>query len=79
MSIFKESTQYKKWIFKKPELDLNQVSKFERGLRILAELNRDINQQLHSAPTGNLPVNQDSSLNKQQSKVVVNLKSKNIN
>jgi hypothetical protein len=79
MSVFKQSTQYKHWIFKKPDLDLMQVQKFERGLKILADLNRDINQQIHTSGVGHAAssnVTGDPSANKPQTKVMVNLKSK---
>lgn len=77
MSVFKQSTQFKHWIFKNPDIDLMQVQKFERGLKILADLNRDINQQLHATGLGNVPsiVSGDAYSNKSQTKVMVNLKS----
>ena len=71
MNIYQNSTQNKNWIFKKPDLDLMQVSKFERGLKILAELNRDLNKQIHSVEN-----KEGINENKPTIKVLVNLKSK---
>ncbi len=52
MNFFKGSTQFKNWMYNnKNELDRLQVSKFERGLKILAELNRDLQSQAHPTHT----------------------------
>lgn len=73
MNIYKESTQYKNWLFKsKQELDHLQVAKFERGLKILAELNRDLMAQEHL----NQSQNRELGINRPPpQKVYVNLKS----
>jgi hypothetical protein len=61
MNFFKESTQYKNWFFNsKQELEKSLVSKFERGLRILAELNRDLLTQEH--PQSKVSVNLKSKI-----------------
>ncbi len=64
MNRWKNSTQNGKWIYKNSELDHIQLTKFERGLKILAELNKE--------QTNNL-VNAEGV--KSQQKVLVNLKS----
>lgn len=64
---WKNSTQNNKWIFSKSELDHLQLTKFERGLKILAELNKE------------QPVTANPNDNSKQQKVLVNLKSKIIN
>lgn len=74
MNIYRESTQNKNWIFSKPDLDLNQVSKFERGLKILAELSRDTTQQFIQQIKDEKDQNKDNK-DRQQIKVHVNLKS----
>jgi hypothetical protein len=61
---WKNSTQNGKWIYKNSELDHIQLTKFERGLKILAELNKE--------QTNNI-VNAEGV--KSQQKVFVNLKS----
>lgn len=78
MNIYKESTQFKNWIFNKQEIDKLQVSKFEKGLKILTELQSDI-QQIH--PQNNQKIISDIKapidIPKQQpTKVMISLKSK---
>ena len=70
MNIFKESTQFKNWILKSQnDLDTAQIQKYERGLKILANLNNDLQaQQAHDQSNKEKQVPQ---------KVGVNLKSKN--
>jgi hypothetical protein len=61
---WKNSTQNCKWIYSKSELDHMQLTKFERGLKILAELNKE---QMVNV------INSEGV--KSQQKVLVNLKS----
>jgi hypothetical protein len=78
MNGFKESTQYKNWLFKsKQELDKAQISKFERGLKILAELNRDLHGAEYSHMKDNKEIKNVSQAQSQShpTKVSVNLKS----
>lgn len=65
MNIFKQSTQFKNWSFTPEQLDTMQIKKFERGLAIIAELNKNIHQ--------------DNSNNQKtpHQKISVNIKSKN--
>ena len=72
--MFKQSTQYKNWQFEKQDqLDKLQITKFERGLKIISELNKDL------LPTD---INASQSemikdLKQSQHKISVNMKSKN--
>jgi hypothetical protein len=69
--MFKQSTHFKNWLFEKQEhLDKLQITKFERGLKIISELNKD----LHPSEVVSSQI--DIKDNKQsQQKISVNLKS----
>lgn len=69
--MFKQSTQNKNWLFdKQDQLDKLQITKFERGLKIIADLNKDLH------PPEIIATNLDGKDPKQaQQKISVNLKS----
>jgi hypothetical protein len=72
--MFKQSTQNKNWLFEKQEqLDKLQITKFERGLKIIAELNKDL--QPPEVTSSQPEVGKDSKMQIPQQKISVNLKS----
>jgi hypothetical protein len=74
MNIFKQSSQYRNWLFHgQDNLDKQQLTKFERGLKIIAELNKDL-QGLEIIHHHDIKDNKDSNKGTQQ-KISVNLKS----
>lgn len=68
MSNYKQSTQSKNWIFSQDQINTMQIKKFERGLAIIADLNKSIEQEL--AVQGGQPTG------KNQQKISLNIKSK---
>ena len=53
MNNFISSTQLKNWIFKQDDIEKNQKSKFDRGLRIVSDINKSIdeyNKKLEKLP-----------------------------
>ena len=72
--MFKQSTQYKNWQFEKQDqLDKLQITKFERGLKIIADLNKDL--QPTEISVSQLETNKDPK--QSQQKISVNMKSTN--
>jgi hypothetical protein len=72
--MFKQSTQYKSWQFEKQDqLDKLQITKFERGLKIISELNKDFQPTEVNASQSEMI----KDVKQSQHKISVNMKSKN--
>jgi hypothetical protein len=72
--MFKQSTQFKYWLFEKQDqLDKLQITKFERGLKIIAELNKDL--QPPEVASNQPELSKDPKMQISQQKISVNLKS----
>jgi len=72
--MFKQSTQFKYWLFEKQDqLEKLQITKFERGLKIIAELNKDL--QPPEVASNQSELSKDPKMQISQQKISVNLKS----